>query len=354
MKKISLKLTLTFMFLAILTNETVYSQLGALRVRGASAAINIGYQNYRYLSFGQETSVNKDGPFAIEYSSDGGLNFWKPWPVSNSGNYNLYISDLRKVSVNMKNDNLYSTNYAITNNFQVRGYVQSHGYWQWSDSTLKRDILKLDDGLAKLLQLKPIKYYYKENNSITGVATTAEDEVKNNTIQQDLNNINPVNSSPSALRFGFNAQDLETIFPNLVSNDAQQKSVNYVELVPVLVNAIREQQTLIEGLKQEITDLKGKTVYTDVDKTKLFQNDPNPFRGITNFSYFIDENVTVSSAVIEIRSIMGVLQNSITLGDRSGLGKILFDSNGLADGYYIYTLKINGSVKDSKMMLIGE
>ncbi|MCU0323600.1 MAG: hypothetical protein MUE72_14385 [Chitinophagaceae bacterium] len=69
---------------------------------------------------------------------------------------------------------------------------------------------------------------------------------------------------------------------------------------------------------------------------------------------YIDEATSVSSAIIEIRNIMGILQNTITLGDKSGLGKIEFNAENLAEGYYIYALKVNGNLKDSKMLLIGD
>lgn len=52
--------------------------------------------------------------------------------------------------------------------------------------------------------------------------------------------------------------------------------------------------------------------------------------------------------------MMGILQTTIPLGDRSGLGKVQFDGSGLSEGYYVYSLKLNGSLKDSKMLLIGE
>ncbi len=110
----------------------------------------------------------------------------------------------------------------------------------------------------------------------------------------------------------------------------------------------------IDTTAKKIADLEGKTVYTDVDKTKLFQNNPNPFKGITTLTYFIDESTTVTNATIEVRELTGLLKSTILLSDKSGLGKIDFNSDGLNDGYYIYTLKVNGSVKDSKMLLVGE
>ena len=49
---------------------------------------------------------------------------------------------------------------------------------------------------------------------------------------------------------------------------------------------------------------------------------------------------------------MGNLKTTIPLTDRSGVGEITYDGSLLTLGYYIYTLKVNGGVKDSKMFLI--
>ncbi len=262
------------------------AQLGAFRLRGNSSAINIGYTNYRYLTFGIGNNNSQDGKYAIEHWNDG-LNIWKPWPSSNPGNYNLFVSDIWKTCVNMKNDNVNSTNYPITNNFQVRGFCQSHGWWVWSDSSLKKDIQALEIGLAKVLQLKPIKYYYKENNAVTDTAAPTLDSVKLMTILADQSRVNPIASS-AELRFGFAAQDVQEIFPNLVSDAAEQKSVNYIELIPIMVNAIKEQQEIIENLKDEIEDWKGQTLDSaQVNNSRLFQNTPNPFDGSTTISYYI-------------------------------------------------------------------
>ena len=133
--------TLKVLLLLCLINISYcsFAQLGAFRLRGNSGAINVGYINYRYLTFGIGENNTPDGPFAIEHWN-GGLNFCRPWNNSDYGNYNLFIYDYEKVCINMKNDDRNSTNKILTNNFQVRGYGQADGWWNWSDSTLKRNI----------------------------------------------------------------------------------------------------------------------------------------------------------------------------------------------------------------------
>ena len=52
--------------------------------------------------------------------------------------------------------------------------------------------------------------------------------------------------------FGILAQELETVFPEMVNTDnTEYKSVNYSEMVPVLQEAVKAQQKTIEGMKAE-------------------------------------------------------------------------------------------------------
>ncbi|MCU0323599.1 MAG: tail fiber domain-containing protein [Chitinophagaceae bacterium] len=299
MKKLILNSALVIFCILTLN---VNAQTPVFRVFDKKTQVGFNSSTYigEYLTFGKSTGTPNNGNWSIEHW-DGGLNFWRPWPTTNSGNYRFFISDVfLQTGVNMKPQNVNSTNYQINGNnaLQVRGFVQSHGYWTWSDSTLKRNISNLESGLTKILSLNPVKYFYKENNAITGVPSTSEDESKNQTLAQSSNN--PVDNNPNSLRYGLLAQEVQTILPNLVQDNGNQKSVNYLEIIPLLIKSTQEQQAIIESMKQKIADLEGKTVYTDVDKTKLYQNNPNPFRGSTTFTYFIDEATSVSSAIIEI------------------------------------------------------
>jgi len=57
---------------------------------------------------------------------------------------------------------------------------------------------------------------------------------------------------------GLIAQDLEQVFPELVHTNPQTglKSVQYGNLVAPLIEAIKEQQKMIETMKIEIEKLK--------------------------------------------------------------------------------------------------
>lgn len=60
-------------------------------------------------------------------------------------------------------------------------------------------------------------------------------------------------------QIGFVAQEVEKVFPQLVNtNDKGYKSVAYAHIVPVLVEAIKEQQQQIDELKKMVEELKKK------------------------------------------------------------------------------------------------
>ena len=101
-----------------------------------------------------------------------------------------------------------------------------------SDARLKANIISLGSTLAKLLQIDGKTY------------TMKKDENKKQKI-------------------GVLAQDIEKVFPELVSESNGIKSVNYQGLVPVLINALKEQdvlmkeqQRILSEQQSEVDDLK--------------------------------------------------------------------------------------------------
>ena len=71
-----------------------------------------------------------------------------------------------------------------------------------------------------------------------------------------LLNLNPVQyeliNRPGKTEYGFLAEEMELIFPNLVNENKGTKSVNYMGLIPLLINALKEQQNQIESLKSSL------------------------------------------------------------------------------------------------------
>lgn len=348
------KLKLSFgLYLLFSISQSLNAQIGAFKVSGDRA--QIGYQNYRWLGFGFKASspTSNESQWGIEHW-DGGLNFWKPWPSPNNGNYKMFIADWGCVGINCT-PNVYNSNNPNSDRLHVNGKIVSRGHFTWSDERTKCQITNLSPALNKILSLRTVSFYDRANITIGNYQS---DTISNGDSSKTFS---PMGSEycDTTKHFGLIAQEVRNILPSLVSETKSGVlALNYVEIVPLLIKSTQEQQTIIDSLnlqiqnlRQEIVNWKGRTLDTPADNTRLFQNNPNPFDAHTTFSYFIDENTTINSATIEVRNIMGNLQTTLTLGDRSGIGSIEYDGSSLNSGYYIFTLKINGSVKDSKMFL---
>ena len=76
-------------------------------------------------------------------------------------------------------------------------------------------------------------------------------------------------------KIGLLAQDIEKVFPELVTETNDIKSVNYQGLVPVLINAMKEQDDKITKQQQEIdsykTELSNQRKEIDELKTMVEQ-----------------------------------------------------------------------------------
>ena len=106
-------------------------------------------------------------------------------------------------------------------NINASGYVQMmYGYGQSSDERLKTNIKTIENALDKTLLLRGVNY-------------------------------NDFRIEPDKLRMGLIAQEVELIVPEVVNTDSETsiKSIEYQNLVGLLVEAIKEQQKQINELK---------------------------------------------------------------------------------------------------------
>jgi hypothetical protein len=320
--------------IAMAISLTLNAQLGAFRV-SSGAAIQMGYNNYKFLSFGISTGSPNNGAWAIEHW-DGGLNFWKPFPTSNAGNYKMFVSEAGVVGINMKSYSL-SGSGGSKYKLQVNGRIVCSALYLWSDQQLKMNVSNLDTSLQLLLRLRPVSYHFIPNKKIGDSTAITLDSMnmeptKYATCVQDKAN-EIAGDTDNTLHFGFIAQEVKTVLPNLVGTLGNLEAVNYVELIPMLVKSIQQQQKQIEDLKEAVHTLEANSLMAGVTTSKLYQNEPNPFDDNTYISYYIDENVNITSASIEVRDLYGILKESLTLTDISGLGQVKFEAGELTDGF---------------------
>ena len=156
------------------------------------------------------------------------------------------------------------------------------------------------------------------------------------------------------------------------------KAINYTEMIPVLTQAIQEQQVQIEAKDLKIAEQQKQldAVNARLDKVEkslsqccsnyssetekqatsiatsaaqLFQNSPNPFNQTTVISYSLNnEN---NSGRIIIRDLNGNLVKQISIAN-SGKGQVTINANELTQGTYTYTLEIAGKSFDTKLMVV--
>ena len=112
---------------------------------------------------------------------------------------------------------MFNGDTTVSNDLTVSGDVVIS-----SDARLKSNIVSLGSTLPKLLQIDGKSYEMKGKQKI-----------------------------------GVLAQEIQEVFPELVSEDDNEMlAVNYQGLVPVLINALKEQQSEIETYRDEVSELR--------------------------------------------------------------------------------------------------
>jgi hypothetical protein len=218
-----------------------------------------------------------------------------------------------------------------------------------SDETLKTNIRNLNGSLNDVLKIRGVKYDFKSDFF----------KVDNPKIQKEL-------EENTKNEIGFLAQEIIEVFPEMVFLDStnNQYSVDYIQLIPVLVEAIKEQQDIIDDLVARIetmeedccnNTLKRASLATGThtrpagNEAILYQNTPNPFREQTEIKCYLPEG-TVSSTLY-IFNIQGLqLEEHKIHGTGDQLVRI--NGNRFKPGMYLYSLVVNGREIDTKRMIL--
>ena len=118
-----------------------------------------------------------------------------------------------------------SGNITIDSDLTAAGDVTANAFYYSSDRNLKENICEIPDALDRVLEMEGVSFEWKDSG------------------QQSI---------------GLVAQDVEKVFPELVSTNPETglKSIQYGNLVAVLIEAIKEQQSQIQELQSELESLK--------------------------------------------------------------------------------------------------
>jgi hypothetical protein len=282
---------------------------------------------------------------AGEFSATGGANGVNVGVIAlSAGNVNSYGMIANAMGGS-------STNWA--------GYFTGNVYGNYfgpSDRKLKENIKPLNEAIGKIKLLKPKTYTFKI------------DEFK------DMN-------LPRGNQMGLIAQELEEVFPELIKEVADitlkdskgnvttkidaHKSVNYTNLIPLLIAGIQEQQLQIEVFtkqldeqRQLINELSQKTSNTTGINNlqietgfQMSQNEPNPFTHETVVKYTLPSSI--ANAFMAVYDLTGKQITTFPI-EQKGSSSLTITSEKLAAGIYIYSIVADGKVVDSKHMIVAE
>lgn len=226
----------------------------------------------------------------------------------------------------------------------------------------KEDVSMIKEPLGKLRALRGISYLYHpvKNRKFEEPCDTCKDLSKKE--MKDINRIRKTMATHNEgrIRYGFFADEVAKVFPELVEEDeSQNQYVNYIEIIPVIVNALNEMADYM-GLFPKmsgLSDNSGERAYATVrnmsltvaDSARLFQNTPNPFTDNTDIEYYIPTDAT--SAAIYVFNLVGTLLQTYPITE-FGDGYVTVSGFSLEAGMYVYALVVDGQIIDSKRMIL--
>ena len=247
-----------------------------------------------------------------------------------------------------------------------------------SDGRLKENVQPLVDenvrgegALAKLGLLTPVSYNYKDTTTakpktnqrtkIDKKDLTEEDEGFWSLLLEE-DDVEEPNQVTEKRHFGFIAQELQEVYPDLVyQKDDGYLAVNYTELIPILVQSIKELNEKVEILsgnkvKQSMAAKSSnfdETASMDAldltDVATMNQNVPNPFTDKTDIAIYLPE--TVKTATLYIYDLSGKQLEQHPIKGR-GNTVMTIHADRMDAGMYVYSLIADKKVVTTKKMIV--
>ena len=181
-----------------------------------------------YNAFAQEIEVTNDCYYIRSKNSQSTIY------GNSSGNITISGRPSNLVTINVDNSIMCGLqvlkNWHYPAAFEVfgSGVVKANNIALTSDANEKEQINELGSQIDKVKKLKAVSYKWKDK---------ADKGDKTN--------------------FGLLAQDLETVYPDMVfRGDSGQLGIFYIELIPVLIEAMQEQQAVIEQQAKQLIDIE--------------------------------------------------------------------------------------------------
>lgn len=202
--------------------------------------------------------------------------------------------------------------------------------------------------------------YQKERPENPKITEPIDDDIKGDTLKRRKEPKPDIMDEQfyDKTHYALDADRLEEIFPDLVYvNKDGSKVINYVEMIPLLVQSINELSAKIEVLEGQTSEGTAKKTRSATDKkashlsqNKLFQNKPNPFKDQTVIRFSLADDV--QNAAICIFDMTGKTIKKIPIS--SGMESVSVGGYELGEGMFLYSLVVNGQEIDTKKMIISK
>lgn len=255
------------------------------------------------------------------------------------GNGKSWFSNTMTLGVNPSTEDPCS-DAPPTHILKINGTGLINGMNLTSDSRFKTDVKPIEKTDEIINKLNPVIYKFKT------------EEFKDR-------------GFPAGNTYGFIAQELKEVLPYTVTEETDgYLSVNYIAIIPVLTQAIKEQQQKIEKLEEKVATIEGinkqkgtlegstEPQKVEINKTAmLMQNNPNPLNDVTFIDYYLP--ATTVSAFIKVTDNNGRLIQAFPI-EKTGYGQLELNCLNMATGTYYYSLIVDNNVIATKTMLIAK
>ena len=208
------------------------------------------------------------------------------------------------------------------------------------------------DGIASA---NPFMYIVRTQVPDIGTGIVLDSATQTGTVAPISDPVAPFGKSYYAL----DVNAVKQSFPALIIKDAQgNEYVNYTQLVPILVQAIKELKTELDDLKEAVASSGTRKVNAatniatntlDEGWGSISQNTPNPFTGQSTVRVSVPDDA--SDAYVDILTLNGASVKRIPVSN--GLSEVSLSSFDFAPGTYLYTLVVNGKVSETRRMIVN-
>jgi hypothetical protein len=214
--------------------------------------------------------------------------------------------------------------------------------------------------IASSLSGLNVTTYQKERPEMPEIIETIHDDIDGETTQRGEEPEPDIMDEQfyDKTHYALDADRLEETFPDLVYvNKDGSKVINYVEMIPLLVQSINELREEIDVLKGQTSEGTAKKTRSETNKqalsrsqNRLYQNTPNPFKEQTQIRFSLADDV--QDAAICIFDMTGKTIKKLPIS--SGMESVSIGGYELGEGMFLYSLVVNGQEIDTKRMIVSK